>query len=98
MDASVELYRPSNGTEGECFMALWCNCCQRDRAAREPDGDPGDGCSILAMTMAVGIDDPAYPPEWRHSDDGRPICAAFVWDGEAKPQPLDPVAVIRPLL
>ena len=30
-----EKYRPSNGTEGDCFFAGWCCKCQRDKAMRE---------------------------------------------------------------
>ena len=28
-------YQPSNGTEGELFMACWCGKCARDKAMRE---------------------------------------------------------------
>jgi len=30
-----EKYRPSNGTEGDCYFAAWCCKCQRDKAMRE---------------------------------------------------------------
>jgi hypothetical protein len=90
------LYRPSNGAEGECFMSQWCAICERERALREDD--MADGCDILARTFALRVDHPDYPEEWCHSDDGRPVCTAFVFDGEAIPVALDPAAVVRPLL
>lgn len=97
--SGIKLYRPSNGTEGECFMGRWCAVCRHDRPAREPDGDPADGCSILCRTFATtSTDDPEYPREWRYSNDGHPVCTAFCWDDTEPHQPLDPDAVIRPLL
>lgn len=89
--ATVELYRPSNGTEGEMFESEFCEHCERDRAWREAwqtDGDPGNvkGCDILARALAFGIDDPQYPREWVRIAmvdpvDGLPInwgkCTAF---------------------
>lgn len=96
--ARAELYRPSNGTEGECFIRGWCAVCRHDRAARDSRGEPGDGCDILAWTMAVDIDSPKYPKEWRYGDDGQPICTAFCWDDKEPNQPIDPAAVVRPLL
>jgi hypothetical protein len=58
----IRLYRPSNGTEGEGFMAAWCARCQRDQASRD---DPGgfDGCEIIGRTMALAIDHADYPRE-----------------------------------
>lgn len=89
-------YRPSNGSEGEAFMGTWCARCERDRARR--DDPDADGCDIIVMTMALGINDPAYPAEWIISPDHRrPICTAFTTDPGA-PEPLDPNAVMRPLL
>lgn len=71
-----ELYRPSNGTEGELFQDTWCADCEADRAFRE-DHEQADGCPIIAAAMALSIDDPNYPPAWRYRDDGQPMCAAF---------------------
>lgn len=96
MTAQMQPYRPSNGSEGESFMAVWCAKCERDRAHREDRDAPG--CPIIVDTMAFAVDDPKYPPEWQISaDHGRPICTAFTSDPEA-PEPLDPSAVVRPLL
>ena len=68
---SIELYRPSNGSEGECFMAEWCSCCEHEWYSEE------EGCDILGNTMAFDIDDPNYPNEWRYNSEGKPICTAF---------------------
>ena len=73
--ADVELYRPSNGTEGEVFMSQWCAQCVRDKAHREDFEE--DGCEIIAMTMAVDVDDPAYPQQWRKDGGAGPRCTAF---------------------
>jgi len=72
-------YRPSNGTEGDYFMADFCNKCAREAAYRR-DPDANDCCDILVMTFAVGIDDPAYPKEWVTDDKG-PRCTAFELEG-----------------
>lgn len=50
-------YRPANGTDGDMFMAVFCNRCK----FRET-GD--DACPILIATMFANIGDPEYPKEW----------------------------------
>lgn len=90
-------YRPSNGTEGECFMGQWCAHCERDKASREPGAFPGDGCEIIANTMAYSIDDPNYPKEWRCDGPSGPRCTAFTPEGDDPIFPLDPAAVVRDL-
>lgn len=74
----AELYRPSNGTEGEIFMARWCRHCERDRAFQEKP-DQADGCPIVAKTFAFDIDHPDYPKEWIEDERG-PRCTAFTTD------------------
>lgn len=85
-------YRPSNGTEGEGFMARFCERCVRDRAARQ--GNPADGCEIIVATMCLQVDDPDYPTEWIVDDMG-PRCTAFKLDegdddGDKRPAPPEP--------
>lgn len=87
-------YRPSNGTEGECFMAAWCARCVRDAEARG-EYDTGCGCEILLRTMACQIDDDDYPKEWQIID-GRSRCTAFLAEGDE--EPLDPAAAVGLLL
>lgn len=81
MTARTVPYRPSNGSEGECFMAQWCARCAKD-AAFQADPENADGCQIIAATMALDEDDPNYPPEWVEDDvdypaDSNPRCTAF---------------------
>lgn len=66
-----EKYRPSNGTEGDCFFAAWCCKCQRDKAMREgmdvDECDDNERCDIIANTMCYDVEDEEYPKEWRLS-------------------------------
>jgi len=88
-------YRPSNGTEGEIFIARWCGTCEHERERREnPDAD---GCEIVTWTMALAITDARYPQEWQHGTNG-PRCTAYCEDGTVPDAPIDPNAVVRPLL
>jgi hypothetical protein len=86
-----EKYRPSNGTEGDCFFAAWCCKCQRDKAMREGSNidecDDNERCDIIANTMAYDLEDPEYPVEWQYGKDGQPCCTAFVTAGDAVPAP-----------
>lgn len=89
MTATVEWlpYRPSNGSEGECFRDEFCDQCEHDRLYRETDGnaplnaDGTNGCSIIARTMAYEVTDPLYPVEWRRRADATEYpdaeCTAF---------------------
>lgn len=72
----VELYQPSNGTEGECFMSQWCANCTAD-ANFDPVTGAGEGCEILASTMISGVDDDDYPRQWRSDGEKGPRCTAF---------------------
>lgn len=77
-----ESYRPSNGTEGELFMDLWCAQCPRDS-----ESSP---CPILLASMAFEVDDPKYPKEWVHDAAGQPSCTGFFQDPPA-------VVAVKPL-
>lgn len=98
-------YRPSNGTEGDMFMARWCFRCERERRVMEGIDDPSEGCEILARTLAVPSEDhPDFPTEWTYQPESGHLplytarCSAWVPEGEDIPPPLDPLAVVRPLL
>lgn len=69
-------YQPSNGSEGELFMRLWCSDCQADAAFRA-DPNRAGGCPIVGDTMCMSVRDPDYPREWQYSERGQPICTAF---------------------
>lgn len=92
-------YRPSNGTEGDCFQARWCAKCEREAGYRL-DETRFDGCDILVAAYALSIGHPEYPPEWRKDGPQGPRCTAFIPEGEdvEKYTPLDPGAVLRPLI
>jgi hypothetical protein len=75
-------------------MEDWCGRCKRDQAFRD---DAGDSCPIAANTMAYSITDPEYPREWRQDGPSGPRCTAFEAI-DAAVQPIDPAAVVRPLL
>ena len=86
-----EKYRPSNGTEGECFFAAWCFNCQRDKAMREgvdiDECDDNERCDIIANIFCYDVEDPEYPVEWQYGKDGQPCCTAFVPAGDPVPAP-----------
>jgi hypothetical protein len=76
-DQKIELYRPSNATEGDSFMSSHCYQCKHD--------DCGIGekvCDIIGNTMVYDIRDPEYPTEWRYGIDGMPTCTRFEEDTE----------------
>ena len=58
-------YRPSNGSEGEMFMEMWCYQCKKEKE-----------CQILTDAFCLGKDDDGYPKEWAY-DEGQPCCTAF---------------------
>ncbi len=69
---TTELYRPSNGSEGEWFMSQWCDRCVKDTPSRP--------CRILGRTMVFDTRDKEYPHEWVHDAGqwpGNPRCTAF---------------------
>lgn len=74
--SETELYRPSNGTEGDCFMSAFC-----ERCANDSEDDP---CEIIGRTMALDVDELGYPTEWIRDVGpwpGNPRCTAFVPEG-----------------
>lgn len=87
---TIKKYQPSNATEGDCFMAKWCQRCARDRAMREGEPvdecDDSERCDIILHTMAFKVSDPEYPSEWRYQN-GTPACTAFIPAGEQIPRP-----------
>ena len=87
-----EPYRPSNGTEGECFIGEWCGSCERSGADGKPDDEGHElmGCSILSRTFRYDADDPEYPAEWVIGDHG-PECTAWIPLGDPVPTPRCPV-------
>jgi hypothetical protein len=69
---TIELYRPSNATEGDFFMAGYCFKC-----AKWPESsDAKKQCMIFLRTQAFDVEDKEYPRQWRYVD-GEPTCTAF---------------------
>ena len=65
-ERSTKPYRPSNGTEGDFFIAAQCGNCTKQ-----------DGCRIVRETMRYHEDDIRYPKEWVSDADGNnPRCTA----------------------
>jgi len=63
----MELYRPSNGTEGDWFMGKFCEKC-----IYHEDG----WCDIIDKSFWFDTDDKEYPQEWQYDGDN-PICTKF---------------------
>lgn len=60
-------WRPSNGHEGDLFMAMVCARCVVDMQE----------CQINIAAMVFSKGDPEYPAEWQIGQDGQPCCTAF---------------------
>lgn len=76
----MELYQPSNGTEGMQFEAEFCDKCWHDyryRKAIKCGKYNSKACSILTMALATSIGDPDYPKEWIEAING-PKCTAYL--------------------
>lgn len=72
---NIKLYRPSNGSEGECFRAKFCDRCEHDDAHNfREQGEKL--CPILGNSLLLDINDPQYPQEWQYQD-GQPTCTSF---------------------
>lgn len=80
-------YRPSNGTEGMCFMEQFCDHCIHERY-NQTLNDDDKKCTILSNTMTYDVTDEKYPVEWTYNEQGEPICTAHVrwdWDNNGDP-------------
>ncbi|KZL27030.1 hypothetical protein PsWM33_01114 [Pseudovibrio sp. WM33] len=64
-----ELWRPSNGVEGDLFEERLCACCTKS-------GPNGKSCSISLAAFFHDVDHPNYPKEWVISEKGQPSCTA----------------------
>jgi len=82
----IKKYQPSSGTEGDIFMAAFCEKCKK-MDFQDDDAEP---CPILGLTMMLqSIEHEDYPEEWRYNADGKPTCTAFVHedsDDDAAPR------------
>lgn len=75
------MVRPSNGAEGEAWMAAWCATCVADAGA------PEDGCAIVMEGLLGG-----HPPEWHRGPFWSPqtvmFCDKYV-PRAVQPEPVD---------
>lgn len=80
----MKKYRPSNGTEGLCFMEIFCQRCIHEEYVNT--GDPNSKCcGILNRTFLYDVDHPLYPKEWIEKPDGSCECTAFKPKAKATP-------------
>ena len=61
-------YRPSNGTEGDLFIELWCEQCAHNLS---------DGCSIITDSLCYDVTHPNYPNALQYAPNGQPCCKAY---------------------
>ena len=61
-------YRPSNGTEGDCFISEFCAKCKKFKYSKEIEDNY---CPILDKTMVYGVDSKHYPKWWISDADGK---------------------------
>lgn len=78
-------YMPSNGTEGEAFIAHWCGDCARDKAMSQ--GIEVDECDDDEQCEILGASFRGEAQEWRRLGNGHLTCLAYVPAGEALPAP-----------
>lgn len=69
---SIELYQPSNGSEGEWFHSRWCYKCAKFPHSMTAQKQ----CMIVCRTQIYKTEDKEYPREWRYVNDV-PTCTAF---------------------
>ena len=93
-------YRPTSGTEGECFHERFCYQCIHERwVHRQKEDRDEDKCVVLTATLGLGTDDPGYPKEWTYGEDGKPTCTKFVkfdWGTDDDPNEPDSPRPVEP--
>lgn len=78
-------FRPSNGTDGDIFMAGFCHRCEH----MQDDGRAP--CEILGRTFVLDIGHADYPTEWIQEDDGSNArCTAFTLPRDPDEEPQTP--------
>ena len=92
----LKKYRPSNGTEGDCFMSRFCYHCLHEQYLITGK-DEDKKCNILSSSMIYGIDEDGYPSEWTYDREGKPTCLNYkFWDWDNDGDPDDPENPISP--
>jgi len=100
-------YRPSNGTEGECFHESYCYQCIHERwVHRQNENKDEDKCDIWNRALLHEPNEEEYPVEWTYKN-GTPVCTSFEkfdWGNDdngyneppPKPEPPDPNQLCMP--
>lgn len=90
MNKPGEKYRPSNGTEGDCFTHDHCGQCIHEKFWHtQKHGDKQ--CEIFSRTLLYNHWEPQYPSEWTYNEIGEPVCTEFKkWDWGNDGDPDDP--------
>jgi hypothetical protein len=90
----MNLYRPSNGTEGMGFTDEYCMQCLHC----DPDPDGEKQCDIMMRSFCYNTNEPEYPTEWCYVYD-KPTCTNWQkWDWgnddnrtpPPEPEPIEP--------
>ena len=66
-----ELYRPSNGCEGESFESHMCQQCKKENESMF------EFCDIHTTALLYDKADKEYPGQWCYSENGNPCCTEF---------------------
>ena len=69
-DDAGKPFRPSNGTAGMIWMAVFCDRCARECVA-------GNYCRIQGRALGYGIEDKGFPEEWTYDPYGWGICTSW---------------------
>lgn len=72
----MNLYEPSNGTEGEMFMTKFCYQCKNELFTHT-NNESHYKCDILTRALVWTKKEPDYPTEWVIVNN-QPTCTAFV--------------------
>lgn len=85
-----KLYRPSNGTEGECFMSEHCFQCIHEKFTHTQN-HKDKKCDIMSASLIFDTHEKGYSKEWIYDDNGKPTCTAYKkWDWGNDGDPDDP--------
>ena len=68
----IKYYFPSNGTEGECFIATWCENCRKDTGLR------GGKVFCSIFNKSLTCEQSVIIKQWIINDKGEPECTSFV--------------------
>lgn len=68
----MKKFRPSNATQGDCFMSEFCFKC-----AKYTDPDAVSQCDVLTRSMIYDENEKQYPRQWAYDENENPVCTSF---------------------